>query len=204
MRALFSPTIQNIRFPHLVRGPGIFTPVEIKILGWGFLTLSYPKISESKPLKRFKRISSGLISFDVPKDTIIKVTIWNIFGFSTSKLIVPGNNTEVANAVAPQLPEIDIPKAQIYSPEIKTKSFSTSILGSLQIFPIRNLGGQLRTNFTILNRYLNSYRLNRTVKIESIQFAKAEHKTNYKLKVDFKSIQINNDQVTNTTKGSKS
>lgn len=204
MRSLFSPTIENIRFPNLVRGPGIFTPVDIQISGWGFLTVSYPKIKESKPIKKFKRISSGLISFDVPKDTIIKVTIWNIFGFSTSKLIAPGNNTEVANVVAPQLPEIDIPKAEIYNPEIKTKSFSTSILGNLRIFTIRNLGGQLKTNFRILNTHLNSYKLNRTVKLESIQFAKAKLKTNFKLKVDFNSIQINNDQATNTTKGSKS
>ena len=203
MREFFSPTIQKISFPHLVRGPGIFTPVDIKISGWGFLTISYPKISKSNPIKKFKRISSGLLSFDVPKDTTIKVTIWNIFGFSTSKLVVPGNNTEVVNVVAPKLPEADIPRVHIYNPEIKTKSFSTSVLGGLKIFPTRNLGGQLRTNFTILNTYLNSYKHNRTVKIESIQFAKAAHKTNYQLKIDFKSIQINNDQATNTTKGSK-
>lgn len=204
MLALFRSNIDKIQFPHTVRGPGIFTPVNIYLTGWGFVSVSYPEIPKSKPFKKFKKVGEKLISLDVPKSTKIKVTFWNIFGFSSTRLITPSNNTDISNVVAPKLPEVEIPTSLIYTPEIKSKSFNARIAVSTTIQPIKKLASQLRSNFSIFDKYLNTYKLNRTVKIQSSDYPKASHRTNYKLKIDFNNIHLNNEAVSNSTKGSES
>lgn len=200
---LFKPNIENIRFPHLVRGPGLFTPIDIKLHGWGFLKVTYPKVHKSKAFQKFKYFDLETITLDVPKDTYIQIRLWNIFGFSTFKLTSPGNNTEVKNVLEPKLPETNIPQISIHNTEIHPTSFKTSIWGGLKIFPIINLGGKLRSNFSIVNRYLDSYQLNRSVNLGATQFPKASHQTNYKLTVDFKSIHLSKDEAANIHKGGK-
>lgn len=203
MRQLFFPTIDKVSFPNVVRGPGALTPIDIRLSGWGFVKVSHPHIAKSQPFKQFRYFKSDTVRLDVAKEQLVKITFWNIFGRRSFQITTPENNTDVENIVEPKFNEANIPTAVIFTPEINTRSFSTSILGGLRIYPILSLAGRLKPSFSILNRSLNSYKLKRSIQVESIKFAKPIHQTNYKLTINFNSIQINNDPASNITKGSK-
>lgn len=203
MLNFFRPKIEDVSFPHNVRGPGIFTPIDIKLNGWGFFKVSYPKVKKSKPFKKFKFFRSEIITLDVPKEQLIRISIWNIFGPKTHEILSPGNNTNISNVASPQLPQTVLPKKTIATPEIRIKNLSSSILSGMRINLIRNFRGLLNSNFSILNKSFNFYRTNSSVKIESIKSAKATHQSSYQLKIDFSRIQISNEEASNIPKGSK-
>lgn len=197
------PKIEEVSFPHQVRGPGIFTPIDISLNGWGFLKVSYPKVKKSKPFKKFKLFKSEVITLDVPKDELIKISVWNIFGKKTYETSSPGNNTNISKVASPQLPQVVLPKKLIATPKIFIKDFGASILSGMRIHPIRNFSGFLNSSFKILNKSFNSYKTNNSVKIKSTRLVKAKHHSNYQLKINFSHLQISKEEASNIPKGSK-
>jgi hypothetical protein len=117
---LLRPRIREARFVNTVTTLGPFTPLAIEIKGWGVISLrsnyrpaTWRRLRPWHLLAWFKFqhkiagyrgwLSYGTqeIVFNVPQNSVITVTAFNLFGFTRRKLLAPSNATDVVQLDTP-------------------------------------------------------------------------------------------------------
>ncbi len=117
---LLRPRIREARFVNTLTTLGPFTPLALEIKGWGVISLrsnyrpaTWRRLRPWQLLAwfKFQRKIAGYrgwfsygtqeIVFNVPQNSVITVTAFNLFGFTRRKLLAPSNATDVV--------QLDIP-----------------------------------------------------------------------------------------------
>ena len=177
------PKISQISFSHHVRGPGVFTPVEIQLSGWGLLSVSCISLPQFKPYRVFKFFGQKTLQIDVPKDQTIQITFWNVIGWSRKKVTVPANNTDVNAIYIPERPLIEVP-GQASAWKIMSRTFSLAALPNTQLNLIRSTNANIKKPIAI--SAINQHRYHSAYSIETkrIRNTNAAHLTSYQLNID--------------------
>ena len=137
MKSWFRPNIAKTTFPFFVRGPGKVTPLVIHLSGWGFLRVKV-KNNQYLPFKQWIPLRIQEIEIDVPKDEVIQIYFWNIFGLSKTTLLAPGNNTNI-NEIQESYPaSITVSPAEIENFSVGYANANTSAQTNQPRFAIEN------------------------------------------------------------------
>lgn len=117
---LLRPRIHEARFVNTLTTLGPFTPLALEIKGWGVISLrsnyrpaTWRRLRPWQLLAWLKfqhkiasyrgRFSYGTqeIVFNVPQNSVITITAFNLFGFTRRKLLAPSNVTDVMQLDTP-------------------------------------------------------------------------------------------------------
>jgi hypothetical protein len=106
----FFPQILATQFSNHVYGLGIFTPLEIRISGWGRLMIKVYGKPSFKSYQKWISSDTKEITIDVPKGEFIKIEFRGLLGKSSKLIQSPVNNTSVSDLVTPSATTIPLPK----------------------------------------------------------------------------------------------
>lgn len=117
---LLRPRIREARFVNTLTTLGPFTPLALEIKGWGVISLrsnyrpaTWRRLRPWQLLAwlKFQRKIAGYrgwfsygmqgMVFNVPQNSVITITAFNLFGFTRRKLLAPSNATDVMQLDTP-------------------------------------------------------------------------------------------------------
>ena len=184
----FRPQIIGIDFPHIVRGSGPFTRLQVQVLGWGRLKISTLE-QESIPFAQWIWWKSRVYELDVPKNQAITISFRNLFGHIRQQIQSPSNNLDVALVQPSVLKVGPLPQpklSRLESPVQSLKSvFSKSLSAKITVPRIRIFSPKMQLRQSVNQEHLSTYRftaphLKANINYQEIKFITKSNKQHQK------------------------
>jgi hypothetical protein len=184
----FRPQIIAIDFPHVIRGSGPFTRLQVQISGWGRIKVTSSE-KESIPFSQWIWWKAKVYELDVPKNQAITISFRNLFGHIRQQIQSPSNNLDVA-LVQPAVLKVG-PLPQPKLSRLKTQVnglksvFSKSFSAKMMVPRIRILAPKMQLRQSVKQEHLSTYRftappLKADINYQAIKFIPKSNKQRQK------------------------
>jgi hypothetical protein len=180
----FRPQIIAIDFPHVIRGSGPFTRLQVQISGWGRIKITSSE-KKSIPFSQWIWWKTKEYELDVPKNQEISISFTNLFGHIRRQIKSPNNNLDVTPIQPAALKVSPLPQPKLSPLKSQVNGlksvFSKSFSAMIALPRIRILAPKMQFRQSVKQEHISTYRftappLRASINYQEIKFLPKSNK----------------------------